>query len=80
MFVKPLALLIFNIFCCFHVLWCCRSLYSIHGYKGQNGLKEKFGVLASALERTSCDQAHCDRTQVARSIALHVDPCLARLP
>jgi hypothetical protein len=61
MFVKPLALLISNIFGCFRVLWCCRSLHSIHGYKGQNGLKEKFGVPASALERTAVKRKGQDR-------------------
>jgi hypothetical protein len=80
MFVRLLVLLITNVLCYFSVLWYCRSLHSMHGYKGRNGLKEKFRVPASALERTWCDRAHYDRTQGTRLTTLHVDPHLARLP
>jgi hypothetical protein len=56
MFVRLLVLLIINVLCCFSVLWCCRSLHSLHGYKGRNGFKKKFGIPANALERTALER------------------------
>ena len=66
MFVKLLALLISNVLVSFSVLLCCRSLTSICRLKGENDSKWRFGVPASALERTMCDRAHCARAQQTR--------------
>jgi hypothetical protein len=57
MFVKLLVLLISNVLVSFSVLLCCRLLTSICRLKGENDLKRRFGVPASALEPSEQDQA-----------------------
>jgi hypothetical protein len=61
MFVKPLALLLSNIFACFSVFLCYRSLPS-KCCKRWKRSKESLFVQSSALaiERVDQDQAHCD--------------------
>ena len=87
MFDKLLALLISNVLVSFSVLLCYRSLTSICRLKGENDLKWKFGVPASALEpsrqnrvRLHASAQSQDRAQL-RSSALHVSllPYLHRI-
>jgi hypothetical protein len=61
MFVRFLAVLIYDVLCYFSVLACCRSLVRIMVQRG--GIKQS-GSLApiSAIDRTWCNRAHCVRT------------------
>jgi hypothetical protein len=62
MFVKPLALLISNIFSCFWCFMVCRSLHQHLATKEQNGLEVK--------HRSPCQ---CARSHLVRSSATVVE-------
>jgi hypothetical protein len=65
MFIKLLALLISNVLINFSALLCCRSLTSIHELKGENDLKRRFRVPASALKPSGQDRACLHRARRA---------------
>jgi hypothetical protein len=78
MFIKSLALLLFNVFTCLSVLWCCRSLHSNHGCKGWKRAKEvklcslplrssaQRAIKRTVLEPKAYDRAHASSTRVSR--------------
>ena len=62
MFVRLLAVLIYDVLCYFSVLVYCRSLVQIGDQNDE--IKQKWKLVPC-----KCDRAHCARTQGARSSA-----------
>jgi hypothetical protein len=81
MFVKPLALLLFNVFACLRVLWCCRFSHSNHGCKGwKRAKKVKLCSLPLCSSAQRGDRAHCAQTQGLWSSTCLVSPRFTRFP
>ena len=84
MFVKSLALLFYNVFACFSVLLCCRSLTS-KCCKRWKRRKESLPVRSSAQTH---DQAHLqlsvwtriENTAIERMSCYRAHPCIPKIP